>query len=219
MPYGIRCEVWGNYALFSRPEFKVERVSYDVITPSAARGVLESIYWHPGMKWLIDRIFICNPIIFTNIRRNEVKSKILATQVFSVMQGNNKELYIASSEDIQQRASMILKDVRYVVDAHFEMTDEAAPGDNEGKFCDIARRRLEKGQFYSKPYFGCREFPANCCLFNGSEVKSYYSGTEKDLGWMLYDMDYSDRENITPMFFRAVMKNGCLDLTRSEVMK
>lgn len=219
MPYGIRYEAWGDYALFSRPEFKVERVSYDVMTPSAARGILESVYWHPGMRWLIDRIFVCNPIIFTNVRRNEVKSKILASQVFSAMQGSCKELYIASSEDIQQRASMVLKDVRYVIDAHFEMTAEAAPGDNEGKFCEIARRRLEKGQFYSKPYFGCREFPAHCRLFDSSEVKSFYADAEKDLGWMLYDMDYSDRENITPMFFRAAMKNGCLDLTQCEVVK
>ena len=147
----IRVEVWGDYALFSRPEMKVERVSYDVITPSAARGLLESIYWHPGLSWKIDRIYVCNPIRFTNIRRNEVKDVVSGSSVKSVMKSGKGEIYIATSESIQQRAAMVLKDVRYVIEAHFDMTDNAAASDNPGKFQDIMKRRLERGQFYRNP--------------------------------------------------------------------
>ena len=118
----IQVEVWGDYACFTRPEMKTERVSYDVMTPSAARGLLESIYWHPGLRWVIDRIHVCSPIRFTNIRRNEVKDVISANKVKAVMNGGTGELYLAASESIQQRAAMVLRDVHYVIDAHFEMT-------------------------------------------------------------------------------------------------
>ena len=142
----ISVEVWGDYACFSRPEMKVERVSYDVMTPSAARGLLEAIYWHPGMKWVVDRIHVCAPIRFTNIRRNEVKDTLSARKAQSVMEKGG-ELYLATPDSIQQRAAMVLRDVRYVIDAHFEMTTRATPTDNPGKFQDIMRRRVEKGQF------------------------------------------------------------------------
>ena len=141
----VKVEVWGEYACFTRPEMKVERVSYDVMTPSAARGLLEAIYWHPGLLWVIDRIHVCNPIQFTNIRRNEVKSIVSARNVNSVMNGHALPLFINTMADIQQRAAMVLQDVRYVIEAHFEMTEKAADGDNPGKFADIMRRRLEKG--------------------------------------------------------------------------
>ena len=154
----IQVEVWGDYALFSRPEFKVEHVSYDTMTPSAARGLLESIYWHPGLRWRIDRIHVCSPIRFTNIRRNEVKDTISARKVKTVMEKGQGELYLATPESIQQRAAMVLRDVHYVIDAHFDLTENAAPGDNAGKFQDIIKRRLERGQCYSMPYFGTREF-------------------------------------------------------------
>ena len=155
----IQMEVWGKYACFSRPEMKVERVSYDVMTPSAARGILEAVYWHPGLRWHIDRIHVINPIQFTNIRRNEVKSKISAQNVRSVMLGGNRPLYINTAEDIQQRAATVLRDVHYVIEAHFTMTERASAGDNPGKFQDIVKRRLSAGQCYHQPYFGCREFP------------------------------------------------------------
>ena len=138
----IQVEVWGDYACFTRPEMKTERVSYDVMTPSAARGLLESIYWHPGLRWVIDRIHVCSPIRFTNIRRNEVKDVISANKVKAVMNGGTGELYLAAPESIQQRAAMVLRDVHYVIDAHFEMTPAAAPGDNHGKFQDIIRNEL-----------------------------------------------------------------------------
>lgn len=157
----IRVEVWGEYACFTRPEMKTERVSYDCMTPSAARGLLESIYWHPGLRWVIDRIYVRSPIRFTNIRRNEVKDTISARRVKTVMEKGAGELYLAKPESIQQRAAMVLRDVHYVIDAHFEMTEQANATDNPGKFQDIVKRRLERGQFYSIPYFGTREFPAS----------------------------------------------------------
>lgn len=219
MGFGFKIEVWGDYALFSRAEMKTERVSYDIITPSAARGILEAIYWHPGLKWVIDKIYVCNKIKFINIRRNEVKSKISASKVRSVMNGTQDELYIATSYDIQQRAAMVLKDVHYIIEAHFEITDKANKTDNEGKFCDIFKRRLEKGQFYHQPYMGCREFAANFKPFDGDAVNTEYKNEEKDLGFMLYDLDYSDQNNIVPLFFRAVLKDGILDLQNCEVHK
>ena len=213
----ISLEVWGDYALFIRPEMKVERVSYDVMTPSAARGLVEAIYWHPGLKWVIDRIHVCAPIRFTNLRRNEVKAVIpkiaksekVAQEMLERGNAKIKPLYIIGDVR-QQRAALLLRDVRYVIEAHFEMTDRAAPGDNPGKFQDIVKRRIQRGQFYHQPCFGCREFPAQ---FKWCEeplpCPDELKGT-RDLGWMLYDMDYSDPEDIKPLFFRAELKNGVL---------
>lgn len=215
----VKVEAWGDYACFSRPEMKVERVSYDVMTPSAARGLLEAIYWHPGMKWVIDKICVLSPIEFTNIRRNEVKSKISARNVSSVMNGGTETLFISTSDDIQQRAALILKNVHYVIEAHFEITDKAVASDNEGKFCDIMKRRLEKGQCYHQPCFGCREFPAGFKQWEGGEIVTAYPNEDKDLGYMLFDMDYSDSENITPIFLRAKLIKGVLDLRDCEVFR
>ncbi|MBQ9331269.1 MAG: type I-C CRISPR-associated protein Cas5 [Oscillibacter sp.] len=218
----ISVEVWGDYACFSRPEMKVERVSYDVMTPSAARGLLEAIYWHPGLRWSIDRIQVCNPIRFTNIRRNEVKDVVNARAVCSAMEKGGGALYLATPESIQQRAAMVLRDVRYVIDAHFEMTDRASPGDNPGKFQDIIRRRLEKGQCYHQPCFGVREFPAHFKPCTQRPICPDALKGERDLGWMLLDMDYSDPANIRPLFFRAVLHDGVLtvpDRTSEEVRR
>ena len=129
----ISLEVWGDYALFTRPEMKVERVSYDVMTPSAARGLIEAIYWPPGLRWVIDCIHVCAPIRFTNLRRNEVKSTLSARSVRTVMERGTGELYLCTANDIQQRAALLLRDVHYVIEAHFDVTDKAAPGDNPGK--------------------------------------------------------------------------------------
>ena len=204
----IKLEVWGNYALFTRPEMKTERVSYDIITPSAARGILESIYWHPGMRYIIDSIRVCAPIQFTNIRRNEVKSKISARNAKSVMEKGSGNLYMTTSTDIQQRAAMILKNVHYIIEAHFEMTEKATASDNPGKFQDILKRRIKKGQYYSQPYFGCREFPVRFALCEEyPDCPDELLGT-KDLGYMLWDMDYSNNLEIKPLFFRATMNDG-----------
>lgn len=218
----IQVEVSGPYALFSRPEMKTERVSYDCMTPSAARGLLESIYWHPGLRWIIDRIHVCAPIHFTNIRRNEVKDTINARSVKAWIAKPKGELYLAASESIQQRAAMVLRDVHYVIEAHFEMTDKAAPTDNPGKFQDIMKRRLRRGQCYSMPYFGTREFPVKFELCEQLPPCPEELLGEHDLGWMLLDMDYSDPANITPMFFRARLVDGIMEVPlihSAEVVK
>ena len=220
MGRGVRIRVWGDYALFSRPELKVERYSYDVITPSAARGILDAIYYHPGMRWIIDKIYVVKPIRFTSVRRNEIKSKISASNVLQVYNGADKALYMSSKQEIVQRASVLLTDVEYVIEAHFEMTEKANETDNPGKFKDITMRRLKKGECYHMPYFGCREFPAHFALCEEEEIKTVYETVpEKDFGIMLYDMDYSDPENIQSMFFRAVMRHGVLDLRDCEVIR
>lgn len=219
MSHGVKVRVWGELALFSRPEMKVERCSYDVMTPSAARGILEAIYWHPGMRWEVDKIYVRKPIRFTSVRRNEVKSKVLASNVLTVMNGGEKPLYISSKEEIVQRAAILLREVEYVIEAHFEMTERAAAGDNPGKFKDIIMRRLRKGECYHMPYFGCREFPANFALFDEDEIDTAYPGEVKDLGYMLYDFDYSNPDDIQPMFFRAELENGVLDVRDCEVVR
>ena len=213
----VRMEVWGDYAIFSRPECKAERMSYDVPTPSAARGMLESVFYHPGLRYSIDKIYIMSPIRFTNIRRNEVKSKLLASSVRSAIQGDARSLYIATSQDIQQRASLMLRDVHYVIEAHFDMTERANPSDNPGKFQDIIKRRLRRGQAYSQPYLGCRECTAHFGLWEGGEIPTIPE--TRDLGLVLYDMDYTDLNNITPMFFHAKMVNGVVDVANCEVFR
>ena len=228
MAYGIKVEVWGDRALFTRPELSVERMTYDVITPSAARGILESIYWHPGMRYKIDRIHVLNPIKFTSVRRNEVKSKALSSAVRTAITKDGPLPYIDTHEEIQQRASVMLTDVRYVIEAHFDMTERATKEDNPGKFKDILMRRLRRCQFYSAPYFGTRECSCNVQEWSGGDPRkeSYYASKEcRDLGLMLYDMDYSDvdahgiAQNITPMFYRAIMRHGVIDVAGSEVFR
>ena len=217
MSQGIQVEVWGDYALFTRPELKVERVSYDVMTPSAARGLIDAIFYHHGLRWHIDRIHVMNPVAFTNIRRNEVKDKILASNVRAVMTGRDRPLAIYTGESIQQRASTVLTDVRYVIDAHFTLAYKANPSDNEGKFIDMARRRLEKGQCYYQPYLGCREFPAHFRAWTGGPVPAI--SESRSLGLMLYDMDYSCKSNFQPMFFMAELVNGVLEVAGKEVLR
>lgn len=207
-------EVWGQNACYSRPEMKTERVSYDIMTPSAARGLVEAIYWHPGMKYHIDKIYLLSPIHFVNVRRNEVKSTLLSSAALAAAKGGAAPA-IYTSQDIQQRAAMILQDVHYVIECHFTMTEKAAPGDNPGKFQDILRRRLKKGQCYHQPCFGCREFPANFREWPGGEIPAL--PVTQDLGYMLYDLDYSDPENILSQFFRAKLVDGVLDCRDVEV--
>ena len=209
----ICIEVWGDYACFTRPEMKVERVSYDVMTPSAARGLIESIYWHPGIRWVIDRIHVLAPIRFTNLRRNEVKSTVSARLARTVMERGHGELCLVTSQDIQQRASLLLRDVRYVIEAHFDIVPEkAAADDNPGKIQDIVTRRINKGQFYHQPCFGCREFPAHFAPCQEIPPCPDELRGERDLGYMLYDMNYTDPEDIRPLFFRAVLRDGVLQV-------
>jgi CRISPR-associated protein Cas5d len=208
MSYGIKLRVWGDYALFTRPEMKVERVSYDVMTPSAARGLLEAIYWKPAIRWVIDSIHVLKPVRFENIRRNEVANRVSVNK--KDMEGNQPVCrYI--EEDRQQRASMVLRDVEYVIEAHFEFASKEDA--NEGKHLDMFKRRAVKGQCFHRPYFGCREFPVNfewCDTIPESPITG-----ERDLGFMLHDIDFDN--DMTPRFFRAVMQNGIIDC-RQEVI-
>lgn len=213
----IQLEVWGAYALFSRPELKVERVSYDVPTPSAARGIVEAVYYHPGLRWVIDRIHVLNPIRFVSIRRNEVTDKISGRNVRQAAQGGGQPLYLVSSQKIVQRSSLLLQDVHYVIEAHFEMTDKAAPSDNPGKFQDIVTRRMERGQCFHTPYFGCREFPVSFRRWPGGPIPTI--NETRDLGLMLYDFDYSDPAAITPTYFRARLEHGVLNTQNCEVFR
>ena len=206
-------EVWGDYACFTRPEMKTERVSYDVMTPSAARGLLEAIYWHPGLRYVIDRIHVCAPIRFTNLRRNEVKATLNARTAQTAMKRGTgiEELYLSAPDNIQQRAALLLQNVRYVIEAHFDfLPEKAAPGDSPGKFQDILRRRIEKGQFYHQPCFGCREFPAHFKPCQAVPPRPTELMGTRDLGYMLWDMDYSEPTDITPLFFRASLVDGVL---------
>ena len=206
----IKLEVEGEYALFTRPEMKVERVSYDVMTPSAARGILEAVFWHPGMRWCVDRIRVCSPIRFCNIRRNEVESVISSHNVRKVLKSGKGKLYILTPECRQQRAAMILRNVHYVIEAHFEMTQKASKNDNPGKFQEMMRRRMDAGQCYHMPYLGTREFPAR--FYPCKEIPPCPEELlgEIDLGFMLWDMDYSDPSDIKPLFFRPRMVNGVI---------
>ena len=213
----IQLEGWGAYALFSRPELKVERVSYDVPTPSAARGIVESVYYHPGLRWYIDRIHVLNPIRFVSIRRNEVTDKISGRNVRQAAQGGGQPLYLVTSQKIVQRSSLLLQDVHYVIEAHFEMTDKAAPSDNPGKFQDIVTRRMERGQCFHTPYFGCREFPVSFRRWPGGPIPTI--DETRDLGLMLYDFDYSDPAAITPTYFRARLEHGVLNTQNCEVFR
>jgi CRISPR-associated protein Cas5d len=205
-PPKIAIKVWGDYACFTRPEMKVERVSYDVMTPSAARGVLEAIYWKPQIRWVIDQIHVLKPIRFTNLRRNEVASKIPVGNVRKAMKGDTSPLGVYVEEDRQQRAAMILLDIAYVIVAHFDLLDSA---ETQQKHFEMLKRRASKGQYFHHPYFGCREFPADFEWIDGEIPESPLDG-RKDLGFMLHDLDYAD--NMSPRFFRAVMNNGIIDV-------
>lgn len=211
MAYGVKLYIWGDYACFTRPEMKVERVSYDIITPSAARGILEAIHWKPAIRWVVDKIHVLKPVRFESIRRNEVGSKISVSKASGGMTRKTTEgLYTLIEEDRQQRASTVLRDVAYIIEAHFELTDSAGVDDNIGKHLDIFNRRARKGQCYQQPCMGVREFPAYFSLIETENPTSQLSPEQKnrDLGWMLHDIDFSD--GMTPRFFRAELKGGAV---------
>lgn len=213
MGYGITIRVRGDYALFTRPEMKVERMSYETITPSAARGIIEAVYWKPAIRWVIDRIHVLNEIQFTNIRRNEVSEKLSENLVKRAMNGNNDPIFLSSTDSRQQRAAMVLKNVDYVIEAHFEMVPEKTGlEDTIEKHYNIALRRLRKGQCYSAPCLGTREFGARVELIEDQPLPASKLTGTRDLGWMLYDMDFSDPDNIMPQFFKAIMIDGVIDL-------
>ncbi|MGA2917940.1 type I-C CRISPR-associated protein Cas5c [Methanoregula sp.] len=211
MGFGIRLKVWGDYACFTRPEMKVERVSYDVMTPSAARGILEAIYWKPAITWEIDQIHVMNPIKFDNIRRNEVKGKIPLAQVKNAFLGKEAVLFTDSNDERVQRASLVLRDVCYYIEAHFNLTDKAGTEDTVEKHYNIALRRMRKGQCFHHPYFGCREFPVQFEFVDSEIPRSNLNGN-KDLGLMLWDIDFPN--DMKAVFFRASMNDGVIDVQK-----
>ncbi len=207
---GIRLHVWGEFACFTRPEMKVERVSYDVITPSAARGIVEAIYWKPEIRWRISRLHVLCPIRFTSLRRNEVASKVPAGSVSRVMKSGRGSLALYIEDDRQQRAATLLRDVEYVIEASFDILGGE---DNPGKHLDQVNRRARAGQCYHRPYLGCREFPADFALIEKDDPLPASHDElmgERDLGYMLHDIDFA--EDMSPRFFRAVMRDGVIDV-------
>jgi CRISPR-associated protein Cas5d len=216
MGYGITIRVRGDYALFTRPEMKVERVSYDVITPSAARGILEAVYWKPAIRWVIDKVHVLNEIEFTNIRRNEVSEKVSDSEARRRMKGSQDPFYLSATDARQQRAALVLKNVDYVIQAHFDLTEKVGPEDTVEKHYNMALRRFRKGQYFSAPCLGSREFGARLDLIEDGLIPKSPLG-DRDFGWMLYDLDFADPQDIKPKFFKAEMCAGVIDLTQVEV--
>jgi CRISPR-associated protein Cas5d len=217
MSYGVRLKVSGEYACFTRPEMKVERVSYDVMTPSAARGILEAIHWKPAILWVVDAIHVLKPIRFHSIRRNEVGHKAPASKIKTAMNRESLEdLHILVDEDRQQRASVILCDVAYVIEAHFELTPKAGDDDSEGKHLDVFNRRATKGQCFHQPCLGTREFPARFELVAPdkplpkaeTQTAELGFGAPRDLGFMLFDIDHA--RGRASLFFRGQLKDGVM---------
>ena len=214
MSYGIKLHVWGDRALFTRPEMKAERVSYDVITPSAARAIVEAVHWKPAIRWQVNRIHVLKPIRFETIRRNEVGGKIPPLSVTKAIKaGALAGLHTVVEDDRQQRAATVLRDVAYVIEAHFSLTTKAGPDDSVGKHLDIFNRRARKGQCFQQPCMGVREFDAHFALVESDDAPPVPDAGlqgERDLGWMLLDIDH-DR-GATPRFFRATMRDGVIDV-------
>lgn len=217
MPFGIRLYVHGGRACFTRPEFKVERVSYDAMTPSAARGVLEAIHWKPAIRWVVDRIHVLRPIRFQSLRRNEVGSKAKVPSRSQMIEGRLDGLGLRADADRQLRASTFLVDVAYVVEAHFEMTRKAGAQDNVGKHLDMFNRRAARGQCFHQPCLGVREFPAAFELIPpgapapGPEIRGpeLGFGAVRDLGLMLWDVDHVGGGSA---FFRAALRDGAIEV-------
>lgn len=240
MPSSIKLHISGEFACFTRPEMKVERVSYDVITPSAARGILEAIYWKPQIRWIIDRIHVLKPIRFTNIRRNEVGSKATAPTAASMKGETVAAVGILIEDERQQRASTLLRDVAYVIEAHFDILppyvlDKGGPEVSrsacENKHRDIFHRRARTGQCFHQPCLGNREFPARFTLIEPDEPiptsELPQEQFNKELGWMLHDIAYlpadkkakdsfltgqGKRVRTEPRFFNAKLENGVIDV-------
>jgi CRISPR-associated protein Cas5d len=226
-------EVSGDFACFTRPEMKVERVSYDVMTPSAARAVFEAILWKPAIRWQVSKIEVLHPIKWINLRRNEVGCVASTRNIETAMKSGTGQLGIFVEDERQQRAGLFLRDVKYRIHAHFELRDPGFHKPNyphlskrksgdEGdlvnepnaavKFMSMFERRAAKGQCINQPYLGCREFAAHFSLVDVNTASPEAVPETRDLGWMLYDLDYSDAADPKPRFFRAQIMNGVLNV-------
>lgn len=237
MTYGVKLKVWGELAAFNRPEMKVERVSYDIITPSAARGILEAIYWKPQMRWVVDRIHVLAPIRFTQVRRNELSFTIPvkgAMGAGAAMKSGVGRLGTTIEAERQQRAALLLRDVCYGIEAHVRVLEscdgDATDARPEAKHLDSFRRRAAKGQYFHHPYLGCREFPASFAAVETlPPCPVELQGTTRDLGWMLHDIVFVEdrsggivdrrtgaRLRAEPRFFRAEMRDGVVAVPALE---
>ena len=235
MAKGIRLHVWGDYALFTRPEMKAERVSYDVLTPSAARAIVSSIYWKPEIEWVIDRIHVLKPIRFTSVRRNEVGAVAVAPSREAIAGQLVDPIGLSIEDERQQRASLLLKDVGYIIEAHFNVVSPTLEKNGEkvdlatceAKHISMFNRRAEAGQCFRRPYFGCREFPVSFRLLKDADPlpDSQLDIRDKDLGFMFHDFIYREDKKgtiveshsgrkltVDPRFFRAVMKDGIIEI-------
>ena len=234
-------EVWGDYACFTRPEMKVERVSYDVITPSAARAIFESILWKPAIKWNVTKIEVLNPIKWISVRRNEVGKKVSAPTAKQMAGEMSQTMGIFIEDERQQRAGLFLRDVKYRIHGYFDFippeqrkanrsilpefwADEQEQSatlrmdENEAKYAAMFERRAKKGQCFHRPYLGCREFACDFRLVDPKEELPTFVSDTRDLGFMLYDMDFeSDLNNPPPLFFRAKIDKGIVNTDRRVV--
>ena len=201
-------EVEGDLACFTRPEMKAERVSYDVITPSAARAIFEAILWKPAIDWEVEWIEVLRPIRWLTIRRNEVASKVPVNTVRAAMRAGTGALALYTDEDRQQRGSLLLRDVAYRLTARLVTGRGATTGEPLTKYEEIFRRRAAHGQCVTQPYLGCREFDCRFRLLDDPPHGPAAIEESRDLGMMLYDLDYTDRERPTPIWFRAQMLHG-----------
>lgn len=233
MGYGFKIMVEGDYACYTRPEMKVERVSYDVPTPGALEGMLKSIYWKPAVKYIIDKIIVFNPINFINIRRNEVKNKVLLRDIKGQMNGKGNDPCIYTTLNRSQRAAMVLKNVKYGIEFHFELTGLRSEDEenSEEKHYNIIKRRLEKGQCFRTPCLGCSEFPAKKIVlvdrfdFDSISAEILNQG-DVDLGFMSYRVDFKDggkpvngdwnhpkfSDRASTIYYRPHMINGVIDV-------
>lgn len=205
-------EVSGDFACFTRPEMKVERVSYDVITPSAARAVFEAILWKPAIRWHVRRIEVLKPIRWISVRRNEVASVVSTHNVATAMKAGTGDLALYVEDDRQQRAGLFLRDVAYRLHADLEFIAERDSQANANKYYQMFERRAGKGQCVNQPYLGCREFAAAFRLVQDSDGESAPITESRDLGFMLYDMDFTNPADPAPRFFRARLENGVVNV-------
>jgi CRISPR-associated protein Cas5d len=215
-------EVTADFACFTRPEMKVERVSYDVITPSAARAVFDAILWKPGIRWRPYRVEVLKPVRWISIRRNEVAAVASTRNVVAAMNEGHGELALYIEDERQQRAGLLLRDVKYRLHAQMQLLSDEARA-NPGKYQAMFTRRARQGQCVNQPYLGCREFAchfrlietaANGCVPDTEPAPIDWSA---DLGWMLYDLDFTSAAGPRPQFFRAKVERGVLDLDAAEV--
>lgn len=203
-------EVSGHFACFTRPEMKVERVSYDVITPSAARSVFEAILWKPEIRWTVTRIEVLKPIRWINLRRNEVGAVVSTRNVQQAMNAGSGKLALFIEDERQQRAGLFLRDVAYRLHATLALSPKAR--DPLVKYSEMFARRATKGQCVNQPYLGCREFAADFRLVTDLTSEPASLAESRDLGWMLHDLDFSNPADPQPRFFRAGMENGVIDV-------